>query len=311
MRKRVGLLTFPWWPSVAAASISVERGAALGMALAPSVLKVEAVSVTGRLGVGSGVVVADAKVITNCHVTRLAASVSVVGGGARHDVVREVFDVGRDLCLLDVPGLRAPVSPVATSDTLQPGQALVAVGYIGGVGPRFSGGDVVALHPHEGARVIQSSNSFTSGASGGGLFDTQGRLVGVLTFRVRADTLHQSDYYSAPAAWVQQLLQAPVGQYQSVQPLEGLAYWELPREQQVRFLRAGAANVAQDWPGLLALCEPWTKDEPSNPQAWGLLGTAYLRLGRREQSESALAQLQGIRGAQAWVQRLERDLETR
>jgi serine protease Do len=247
-------------------------------------------------------------VVTNVHVTRKANRVTVARGAGRLPVSRLVCNVERDLCLLDVPELKAQPAVVATSSSgvVRLGQALLAAGFTGGVGLQFSHGDVVALHTLHGAQVIQSSNGFTSGASGGGLFDADGSLVGVLTFRLRGDAEQQTSYYSAPAAWVRELLETEDKHYQAVAPVSGLAYWELPRMEQARFLQAGAARAAQDWPILKSLCEPWTQDEPGNPEAWGLLGVATWHLGEREQSRQALKTLQSIAGAQGWVQRLSR-----
>lgn len=294
---------------LAHASNMLERDAALRISLAALVVKVEVVGATGRLGLGSGVVVADAKVITNCHVTRNASSIRVGRGVAQHDVKQTLNDVARDLCLLHVPTLRLPAAPLAADDALQPGQPLLAVGYTAGIGPGFSGGGVVALHTHDGARVIQSSNSFNSGASGGGLFSAQGQLVGVLTFRLRGVLAQSAHYYSAPVSWVNQMMQAPLARYEAVAALAGQAYWELPRAEQARFLQATAAHAAQDWPELLALCEAWTREEPLNPQAWGLLGTAYLRLGRRDDCHAVRRRLQDMNDAEGWALRLGRDLE--
>lgn len=295
--------------SLAQAANVLDRDPALRISLASLVVKVEVVSTTGRLGLGSGVVVADTKVITNCHVTRNAARIRVGRGEARYDVAQAASDMPRDLCLLDVPTLRLPAAPLAADDALQPGQPLLAVGYTAGAGPGFSAGEVVALHAHQGARVIQSSNSFNSGASGGGLFNAQGELVGVLTFRLRGGPTQSAHYYSGPVAWVKQLLQTPRERYQAVVALAGLAYWELPRAEQARFLQATAAHAAQDWPSLLTLCEAWTREEPLNPQAWGLLGTAYVRLGRREECRSVRARLQNMHDPEGWALRLGRDLE--
>jgi serine protease Do len=309
MRWRFAPLCFLLCSSLAHASNLLERDPALRLSLAALVVKVEVVGAAGRLGLGSGVVVADTKVITNCHVTRNATSIRVGRGVAQHDVKRTLNDMARDLCLLHVPSLRLPAAPLAADDALQPGQPLLAVGYTAGTGPGFSGGDVVALHAHDGASVIQSSNSFNSGASGGGLFSAQGRLVGVLTFRLRGALAQSAHYYSAPVAWVNQLLQAPLERYEDVAAVAGKAYWELPRAEQARFLQATAAHAAQDWPALLSLCEAWTREEPLNPQAWGLLGTAYLRLGRRDECHAVRRRLQGMTDAEGWALRLGRDLE--
>jgi serine protease Do len=309
VRQRVALLTLPWWPALARASTTLERSPALRLAVAPLVLKVEALGDGGKLGLGSGVVVAPGKVVTNAHVTRNATQLAVARGPVRLSVARQLCAIERDLCVLEVPELQTkPAALREDADELHLGQPLLAAGYTGGAGLQFSHGDVVALHRLEGARVIQSSNGFTSGASGGGLFDAQGNLVGVLTFRLRGDAQHSGHYYSAPLAWVRALLDAPSDRYEPVQPVPGVAYWEKPRQEQARFLQAGAAQAAQDWPALKTLCEPWTQDEPGNPQAWGLLGTACWRLGEHERSRQALERLEAIEGAQAWVQRLKREM---
>src|SRR5262249_32460673 len=64
-------------------------------------------------------------------------------------------------------------------------------------------GSVRALHRHENSNVIQVSAPFDFGASGGGLFDRYGNLVGVLTFKM----LGGDDYYFAvPTEWISRVL---------------------------------------------------------------------------------------------------------
>lgn len=210
------------------------------VALGASVLRVEATRERGGFALGSGVSVGAGMVVTNCHVTREARAIHVVHGGARWPAVAQAADLDHDLCLLRVPGVRARSVALGRAADLQVGQPLTAFGYTGGMAMQTSGGEVVGLHRHDGANVIQASNRFNSGASGGGLFDDDGRLVGILTFRLRGGQAH---YFAAPAEWLQRLLDDPAPEtWQAVAPIAATwrPYWQLPSELQPEFLRAAA-----------------------------------------------------------------------
>lgn len=210
------------------------------VALGMSVLRIEAAGQRGY-SLGSGVAVAPGIVVTNCHVTRDAREIHVVRGGARWRVAEQAVDIEHDLCLLRVPDIAARIVPLGRAADLQAGQALLALGYTGGIEMSSSAGEVIDLHRHDGAAVIQASSRFNSGASGGGLFDAGGRLVGVLTFRLRGGAAH---YYAAPAEWVQRMLDDPApGAYRRVMPIDAdrVPYWQQPCDAQPDFLRAASA----------------------------------------------------------------------
>ena len=212
--------------------------------LGASVVKVEALLERGGYSMGSGVAIAGTRVVTNCHVTRGAREVHIVRGGLRWLADAQAVRSDLDLCVLRVPTLDAQPVALGDADALQPGQHLHALGFTGGIGLQLSEGAVVALHPHAGSHVVQSDNWFNSGASGGGLFDDNLRLVGLLTFRRRDGGAH---YYSAPAEWIKPLLNDGPWD-QPIQPqtaLQTLAYWELPSSLRPDFLGpAGPGSVA-------------------------------------------------------------------
>jgi serine protease Do len=213
------------------------------VALGMSVLRIEAAGPRGY-ALGSGVAVAPGIVVTNCHVTRDAREIHVVRGGARWRVAAQAADVEHDLCLLRVPDITARIVPLGRALDLQAGQALLALGYTGGIEMSSSAGEVIDLHRHDGAAVIQASSRFNSGASGGGLFDADGRLVGVLTLRLRGGAAH---YFAAPAEWVQRMLDDPAPDaYRRVMPIEpgSLSYWQRPCDAQPGFLRAASGCEA-------------------------------------------------------------------
>jgi serine protease Do len=302
----------------------------LHLQLAPSVLKIEA-AVPGRYSIGSAVVVGPEQVVTSCHVTRQALSIGVLRGGLRYPVSGQRADLDHDLCLLHVPGLAAVPAMLGQSTLLQRRAPVLGIGYTGGLGLQFSEGEVVGLHRLDGGAVVQSSNWFTSGASGGGLFDRDGRLVGILTFRLRGGELH---YYSAPVEWLRALLDGPGAPAEiPVAPLAGQTFWERRDADQLPFLRAAALTQAADWTALQELGQRWARAEPdaSEPQrqlglalerqdrgaeallayqralaldprdalAWQQLGLLQLRLGQRDAARASLARLQAIDPATA------------
>lgn len=264
------------------ASAQIARSTMLGMA--SSVLKIEAVSREGRYQLGSGVVVRQGKVVTNCHVTRTAERIDVVRAGVRWRVARQAADMAKDLCVLDVPGLErdgSPVVPIGRSAELKPAQDVLAMGYTGGVGVQLSDGDVVALHPWAGGTIVQTTNWFSSGASGGGLFNAAGELVGILTFRLRGGAAH---YFAAPSEWVRPLLDDET-RYVGVAPISGRSYWELPVDAQPYFLQTAALEQSRQWQALDQLALRWMREEPAQPEPVYLRGVAREALGEFEAAQ--------------------------
>jgi hypothetical protein len=266
------------------AAAEIDRAAFIK--LSGSVLKVEVLRAQGGYSIGSGVVVGSEQVVTNCHVTRDALQIHVIRGGVRWRVQTQSVDVDHDLCLLRAPGLVAePVGP-GNGQRLAIGQSVIALGYSGGSGIQNSAGEVLALHPLDGGRVIQSSNWFSSGASGGGLFDDRLQLVGILTFRLRGGAAH---YYAAPMEWLAPLLREP-GRERAVAPLDEheLAYWQRPDKYQPAFLRAAALERDARWAELQALAVEWVRADTTDPEPWRRLGQALDRQHRPLEARRAL-----------------------
>src|SRR5471032_3329748 len=104
------LMVLVLWVAAAAparADMDMDKEREALIALSSSVLKIEVVRDKGGFSLGSGVVVAPEKILTNCHVTREALRINVVRGSARWSADSQMSDVDHDLCLLRVPGLQA------------------------------------------------------------------------------------------------------------------------------------------------------------------------------------------------------------
>lgn len=256
-------------------------------ALSVSVVRIEAPRKAGGYALGSGVVVAADKVVTNCHVTRDALEIEAVRGDVRWRASGQIADTVRDLCLLHIPGVNMTPVRLGRSTDVVPGQSVTALGFTGGVGIQQSAGEVVELHRHGGARVLQSDNWFSSGASGGGLFDDAGRMIGVLTFRLRGGEQH---YFSVPAEWVRELLNRPEADYVRVKPLDGQPppFWLAEGPDQPRFLRAALLIRNDRWDELLTVATEWSRVDPRDAEPWFLMGTALARQNRLPEARAAL-----------------------
>ena len=138
---------------------------------------------------GSGVLVDQAGVIvTNLHVVQgqERATVTLPNGDAYDDVGVVEFDTRKDLVLLKIKGFKLPTAELGDSDLVAVGDKVYAIGAPKGLELTLSEGLVSGLRDTgDGYRVVQTSAAISSGSSGGGLFDDQGRLVGITSFKFR------------------------------------------------------------------------------------------------------------------------------
>ncbi len=159
-------------------------------AVRASVLKVRAVALSCDRGIeGSGVVYAPERVLTNAHVVAGSNQVQVEAGRARLTAQVVVFDPGRDIAVLWVPGLTQ--RPVRLAKTpARSGQDAIVLGYPED-GPfdvrparvrdreRISGRDIYGQLSVD--RDIYTIRSVVrSGNSGGPLIATDGSILGIV-----------------------------------------------------------------------------------------------------------------------------------
>jgi hypothetical protein len=150
-------------------------------------------------GQGSGVVVAPGRVVTNRHVVEAAARLRVHHAARSGAAVLLYLDRERDLALLGADWLEAPAVERRPSQTLEIGEHVYAVGAPQGLDLSLSDGLVSGLKPRSGGHIVQTTAPISSGSSGGGLFDGQGRLVGITAFALRDA---QNMNYALPVDWI-------------------------------------------------------------------------------------------------------------
>ncbi|HTS22327.1 MAG TPA: serine protease [Casimicrobiaceae bacterium] len=254
------------------------------LALAGSVVRVEADRESGALALGTGVTIAPSIVVTNCHVLREATSVRISGLGRLWRVDSESPDIRHDLCFLRIPGWTGAPVPLGSSTRLRPGETVAALGFTGGMGRSLRFGRVVALHAFDGADIIESDSAFTSGASGGGLFDASGTLVGLLTFRKAATG---GGYYSLPAEWIASRIPKE-GEWRDLAPLPSAgAFWQSDPDSLPYFMRCATVEAEGRWGALLELTDRWTVESPRDSEPLRVRGRALQRLNQPQAAVAA------------------------
>lgn len=174
--------------------------------------------------VGSGVVVGAGLVLTNRHVVvDAASSVTVVDqAGARHQASVYGVDSLTDLAIVRVAGAVLPVARLGDSDSLAPGQTVVAIGsplgtYTGSVTAGIVsalGRSITAADGFGGSEalngLIQTDAAINEGNSGGPLLDASGAVVGLNT---AVNQGAQGIGFAIPIAFARPLIeQAAAGQ---------------------------------------------------------------------------------------------------
>lgn len=244
---------------------------------APSIVVVEAFGKDDNpLNQGGGVVAGRGTVATNCHIVHEAGKIAVRYRDLELEATLRFADHERDLCLLNVPRLDAP-QVAFSKERLRVGQRVYAVGAPEGLELTISEGLISSLREFEGSQYIQTTAAISQGSSGGGLFDSEGRLVGLTAFYLPEG---QNLNFALPAAWIAELASRRAGATGDAQA-RGATKWSA---------RANALKAKKDWMGVLTLSQQWVRSSPVEPLAWRELGDAYLRLNRLRRAVPAYLQ---------------------
>ncbi len=250
-----------------------------------STVLVRGYKVDGGMAYGSGVVVGDKKVLTNCHVFRETKQPWVSQGEDAFTITSVQAHTWHDLCLVGFDSLPFKAAVLGKGTDLRKGQEVVAIGHSSGVPtPLTSIGVVKSLHPMDEGNIIRSTARFALGASGSGLYNSEGQLIGISTFKTVGQIAY---YYALPIEWLADLEKQPV---ETKFPIQGSAFWEADEAKKPFFMQVAVPDLNGDWPKLTEVSERWIKADPQNAEAWYELGLAQDRLGKQEDAEKSYRQ---------------------
>lgn len=247
-----------------------------------SVVKVHVGTPGGGRGLGSGVVVSENYVATNCHVLANAVGVSVSKLGQNFIPVALKADWKHDVCLLRFEEL--PLKPVVLGDEQQLvyEQPVFSIGFpLGSPRPQVTYGKIEALYPLDDSRIIRASSSFRLGASGSAMLQDDGKLIGINTFKSPG---RNSYFYSVPVKWIKQLLLSK-DEATSLQQKD-LPFWDAPEELRPFFMRVVPPLIAEQWAQLDDIARSWSEAEPGNAEAWYYQGLAQQHQGHQAEASA-------------------------
>ena len=275
------------------------------------VVSVDMLNAQGELvAQGSGVALGADQVVTTCDVTSQGESARVRWSRRVFKATQAPPQMHLNLCRLRVVDMHSPSLALGSAEKLRVGQPVNAIGLphakLGGrlkgnrseekrnghdricptcdgnkaTGlqeehrrePILSEGAVAAMRPYGGSQYMRISAPLLPGFSGGGLFDEQGRLIGILSpQRVEGESLA----FVLPSDW----LRSPpeMAQARSTDPRHGLAWLN----------QTLALEKKADWRRLLKLSQQEARRDSSNAVAWFNVGIASCNLKQYSQAVNA------------------------
>jgi cytochrome c-type biogenesis protein CcmH/NrfG len=214
---------------------------------------------------GSGVVMPDGSVATNCHVIEKATRLAVRYQKREYSAIKRYTDLDRDACTLNVIDLIAPAIRPGTTRGLKVGMRVYTIGAPQGLELTLSEGIVSSLREIDSGQYIQTTAPISPGSSGGGLFDEEGRLIGLTSFFLAKG---QNLNFALPVEWISEL---PKRHEQTALKKTRTVEW---------VAKAVELDAKRNWRELIAHSQRWTASEPKNAIAWGFLGIAYNESGQ-------------------------------
>ena len=140
-------------------------------------------------GAGSGVIITtDGYIITNNHVIDGASTIKVKLKDNDKEYEAELIgkDAKTDIAVIKISGTDFPTAIFGDSDGLKVGEDVIAIGNpLGSLGGTVTNGIISALGREididgEAMTLLQTNAAINPGNSGGGLFDMNGKLIGVV-----------------------------------------------------------------------------------------------------------------------------------
>lgn len=259
--------------SMANAQALPEPSDALIYQLKESMVKIGTTTKSGGHGFGTGIAISKEHVVTNCHVLGNANGVSISKWGTEYQPESLQSDWKHDLCILKV--LYADLKPVALGDSnrLSYEQPIISISMPNdSPAPYVALSNIKALYPMDNEWVIRSQAAFSIGASGSPVFDYDGKLIGISTFKSPGKNAY---FYNMPVNMVKAILQTTPVELSAEHPLP---FWDAPESARPFFMQIVLPFQANRWEDVKKIAEAWVKAEPDSAEAWYYFGAGQQHL---------------------------------
>ncbi len=275
MRNLLITFLFCGLATLAFAESGVEPGPELTYKLKVSVVKVHIATKKGGHGVGTGVVVGKDLVATNCHVLANAAGISITKFGNSYAPISLKADWKHDVCILTLQYLEINPVELGDSETLKYEQDIFAIGFPGdSYKPLITYGKVKALYPLDDSHIIRTDDSFIMGASGSPVFDSDGKLVALSTFKSPGRDAY---FYNIPVKWIKSLLESPDTTNSAETTIS--PFWDTAEDDYPFFMRVVLPLQNKAWTDLAHIAQLWLTAQPNSAEAYYYSGLAAEKTG--------------------------------
>jgi serine protease Do len=259
------------------AEVLAEPSEALIYDLKQSMVKIGVTTKSGGHGFGTGIAISKDQVVTNCHVLGGANGVSISKWGTEYPVDSLQADWKHDLCILKVE--YADLKPVTIGDSSKLGyeQPIISISMPNdSPAPYVALSTIKALYPLDDVEVIRTQAAFSIGASGSPIFDYDGKLIGVSTFKSPGKKAY---FYNMPVNLVKAVMQTPLVKLNSQ---HDLPFWDEPDEARPFFMQIVMPFQNNRWQDVQKVANNWVQKEPNNAEAWYYMAEAEQHLGDKK-----------------------------
>lgn len=242
--------------------------------LKESLVKVNTTTKSGGHGFGTGVAITKDHVVTNCHVIQNSNGISISKWGVEYAPVSLQTDWKHDLCILkfEWADLKPVVLGESTSLTYE--QPVISISMPNdSPAPYVALSKIKALYPVDDSEVIRTEAAFSIGASGSPVFNYDGKLIGISTFKSPGRNAY---FYNMSVKWVKALLQTSAVKLNAP---HDLPFWDAPDENRPFFMQIVLPFQNNRWEDVKKIASNWTEKEANNVEAWYYLGIATQQLG--------------------------------
>ena len=185
----IGWLLFvvPAWAITAAQSKSP---ATIAREQSQAVVIIEALDERGIVvGQGSGFIVTpNGAIVSNLHVVQGAAALRVKLPSGDVYKTADLVDVddAKDIAIIKIKGFKLPTVVLGDSDKAETGDSIVAISSPEGLVNSLTTGVISGVRRLDTHRVFQVTAPISPGSSGGALFNSNGEVIGIVTYLLRS-----------------------------------------------------------------------------------------------------------------------------